>query len=70
MGKLDMIKSKVFSISKGTFKKVKREPAEPEEMFANQASGKSGTGTCVWDAGRTLTTQSTKTTQFKNEQRA
>ena len=68
IGKLDFIKIKNLCVSKGTIKRMKREPTEWEKIFAYHIFYK---GLIFRIDKETLTTQQQKETlQFKNGQRA
>ena len=68
--KLDFTKIKNVCASKGTFKKVKRQPMEWEEIVANHMSGK-GLRSGIYKELLQFTTTTTKTKNpFKNGQRS
>ena len=68
IGKLDFIKIKNLCVSKGTIKRMKREPTEWEKIFAYHIFYK---GLIFRIDKETLTTQQQKEIiQFKNGQRA
>ena len=61
----DLIKLKTFCTTKETIKKMKRQPTEWEEIFANDSTNKS----LVSKIYEQLTQQKNQTTQLKNGQK-